>query len=246
MEMAPLALATIQPVKKKPVEALLRVARVLRLVDDEDDLEAGQHAEATLVQVPKVLTLTPVKELEVEVIEAPLVKRRTLKKVVDVATSEAESAAMVNMANFLVARRKKVPPPSVSVVAEVETFLANEPLEAILVNMVEPVVEEPIQAPGGPIPSVLHHLLGSNIQHILKDIDMESEKSVRMGDDNMGPLTAVVEKTPREPLFPIPEIGASSRAPTPKTPQNSIPTEVDKALRSKRPRTSRLSSLRAR
>ena len=125
--------------------------------------------------------------------------------------------------------------------AKVEAFLANEHVEAISVNVVEPVAEEPIQAPGGPIPSVLCHHLGSNIQHILEEIDMESKESMGMGDNNIGPSTAAVEKTPRKTLSLIPEVEASSPAPTPKRPRSLTPAEADKASELKRPRASETS-----
>ena len=83
--------------------------------------------------------------------------------------------------------------------------------------------------------------LGSNIQHILEDIDIESNESMGMRGDNMGPSTAAIEKIPREPLCPIPEVGSSFQALTPKRPRSSIPAEVDKASRSKRPRASKAS-----
>jgi hypothetical protein len=47
---------------------------------------------------------------------------------------------------------------------------------------------------------------------------MESEEFVGMADDNMGLSTTTAMKTPRKPLSPIPEVGASSRALTPKRP----------------------------
>jgi hypothetical protein len=47
---------------------------------------------------------------------------------------------------------------------------------------------------------------------------MESEESIGMTDDNMGPSTTAAVKTPRRPLSPIPKAGASSLAPTPKRP----------------------------
>jgi hypothetical protein len=47
---------------------------------------------------------------------------------------------------------------------------------------------------------------------------MDSEESVGMKDDNMGPSTATVAKTPRKPLSPIPKVGATSQALTPKRP----------------------------
>ena len=67
---------------------------------------------------------------------------------------------------------------------------------------------------------------------------MDSEESMGMGDNQRGPPNAVVERTPRKPLSPIPEAGASSWAPTPTRPQSPILDESDKASRSKRPRTS--------
>ena len=115
-------------------------------------------------------------------------------------------------------------------IADVEAFLANKPVEAILVNVAKPVVEEPIKAPGGPIPSVLCHSLGSNIQHILKEIDMDSKEFMGMGDNHMGhPMLQLRRPPPKKPLSPIPEAGASSWAPTPKRPRSPIFDEVDKA-----------------
>ena len=143
---------------------------------------------------------TPREELEVDVIEAPLIRKRTLRKVADDAALKAKPAAAMNVANFLANRRKQIPPPFVLPMAEVEAFLANEPVEAISVNVVKPVAEETIKAPGGPIPSVLCYPLGSNIQHILEDIDMELEESVGMRADNMGSSTTATENTPLEAL----------------------------------------------
>ena len=90
--------------EKKPAEALSRVARVLRLVEDKEDLKARKPAKATSVLVPKAPT--PEEESEVEVIEVPLVRKRTLKKVVDVAALEAIPTVTVNVASFLANRRK--------------------------------------------------------------------------------------------------------------------------------------------
>ena len=55
----PLALAVALPAKmeKKPTKAPPRVARLLKLVDKEDNLEAGKPVEATLVPVIKTPTL---------------------------------------------------------------------------------------------------------------------------------------------------------------------------------------------
>ena len=79
-------------------------------------------------------------------------------------------------------------------------------------NVVEPAIEEPIQALGDPIPSVLCHPLGSNIQHILEEIDLESEESVGMGNNHSGPLNAAVEKTTQKPLSPIPKARADRKS----------------------------------
>ena len=127
------------------------------MVDDEDDLEAGEAAE--VVSVPVQKTLTP-EDSVVEVIKAPLVRKMTLKKVADAVAPEAAPATTVSMANFLANRRKQIPPPSMPSMVAVEAFLANKPVEAVSVNVIEPVVEEPIQVPSGPIPSIMCHPLG--------------------------------------------------------------------------------------
>ena len=225
--------------EKRPTEAPPRVARVLKLVDDEDDLEAREATEVVSVPVQKTPTLE--EDSEVKVIEVPLVRKMTLKKAADAVALEDAPAAVVSMANFLTNRRKQIPHPSVLLMAAIEAFLANEPVEAVSMNVIEPVAEEPIQVPAGPIPSVLCHPLGSNIQHILEDIDMDSEESVGIRDNQTGPPNAVVKRTPRKPLSPIPEAGASSRAPTPTRPRSPILDEFDRASRSKRPRTSEAS-----
>ena len=59
------------------------MARVLKLVDEEDDLEAGKPAKVASVPAPKAST--PGEESEVEVIEALFAKKRTLKKATDAA-----------------------------------------------------------------------------------------------------------------------------------------------------------------
>ena len=77
------------------------MAKVLKLVDDEEDLEVGQPTESASVPV-----LVPVEDSKVEVVEVPLMRKRTLKKVADAAAPKVEPAAVVNVANFLIARRK--------------------------------------------------------------------------------------------------------------------------------------------
>ena len=190
---------------KSPIEAP-RVTRVLRLVDDKEDVEAEHPTEVASVPAPKAPTSR--EESEVEVIEAPLAKKRTLRKAADVAVPAAAPAA-VNMANFLANRRRQVPPPSVPRMDAVKAFLANEPVEAIPVTVAPLTVEEPIRALEGPLPPSLGHPLGSNIQHILKEIDIESEESVGMVDHHSGPPNAAVEKASRRLMSPIPKVGTS-------------------------------------
>jgi hypothetical protein len=124
------------------VEAPPKVARVLKLVDEEEDLEAKQPLEASPRLVSKVSA--PIEELKVEVIEAPLVRKRKLTKMAGAVTPEVEA---VNVASFLAARRKQIPSPSVPLVANVEAFLANEPVKAVPVNGVELTLKEPLQVP---------------------------------------------------------------------------------------------------
>jgi hypothetical protein len=181
----------------------------------------------------------------VEVIEAPPVKKRKLTKAAEPKVPTVKPAApvveAVDVAGFLASQRKKVVLPSVPRLAEVEAFIANEPVPAIPVAVAKPVEEEPLRAPEGPIPSLLNHPLGSNIQHILEDIDMELEDSVGMADDNMGPSPLAAMRTPRKALSPIPEVGTSSRAPTPKRPRSLTPVEVEKEGASRRSRASEAS-----
>jgi hypothetical protein len=177
------------------------------------------------------------------VIEAPLIKRRKLKRAseptplkveptVPVAENVAPTANVVKVAGFLAASRSQAPPLSVPRVEEVTAFLANEPIPTVPVNAAG-LVDEPLVAPEGPIPSVLNRQLGSNIQHILEDLEMASEDSVGMADKNLGPFMEIAEHVSRGPLFTIPKVGASSRALTPKRSRSE--THVEKASASKRP-----------
>ena len=148
------------------------------------------------------------------------------------------------MANFLAARRKQVLKPDVPNVAKVEALLANEPIEVSPVNAAGLVLEEPLQVIRGPIPElVLDHRLGSNIQHILEDLDLESEDSVGMhGDNSRHPATyEEADQALIKPLSPIPEEGAFSRMPTPDRTRGPTPPGVDRASESKWPRTSKAS-----
>jgi hypothetical protein len=190
----------------------------------------------------------------VQVIEAPLVKKRKLRKMADPSVPATKPAApvnepsakviktaslvakVVNVAGLLVARRKQALPPTVPRMVDVEAFLVNEPVLVEPVNVVKPVAEGPLRAPEGPIPSILNHPLGLNIQHILEDLDLELEESIGMADDNMGPSVAAIAKTLQRSLSPIPEARASSRAPTPKRPRSPTHAGVDKASGLKRTR----------
>jgi hypothetical protein len=93
--------------------------------------------------------LAPTEESDVEVIEAPLVKKRKLKKVAKPAAPVVEA---VNVAGFLATRRKQAPQPLVAPLAGVEAFLANKPVEVSPVNAVELVLVEPLKVIGGLIP----------------------------------------------------------------------------------------------
>ena len=73
------------------------MARILELIDESKDLEAQQPLQTTLGPVPTISTLG--EESDVEVIEAPLTKKRKLTKAVQV--EEAK-----NIANFLATQRK--------------------------------------------------------------------------------------------------------------------------------------------
>jgi hypothetical protein len=95
-------LAKKSPVlKKKPIEVPPRVARALKLVHEEEDLEVEQPAEAT--PRPNLQVLAPTKELEVGVIKAPLVKKRKLKKVdKPIAPAIKPAALMIEPATLVI------------------------------------------------------------------------------------------------------------------------------------------------
>jgi hypothetical protein len=150
---------TLAEKKRKNVEVPPKVARVLKLLDKEEGSEAGEPTEALLKPVSEVCASA---EESIEVIEAPSIKKRKLKKVAEPKVTMVESIALVvepmNVAGFLAARRKKIAPPSVQCLAEVMAFIANEPVLAAPVNMAKPVEKEPLRALEGPIPSMLDTL----------------------------------------------------------------------------------------
>jgi hypothetical protein len=98
-----------------------KVVKALRLADEEES-GAERPVEATPEQTPFVKV--PAEESDIQVIEAPLVKKRTLKKETEPIVSVVEPAApvvetavptvqMANVASFLAAQRSQTPPPSV-------------------------------------------------------------------------------------------------------------------------------------
>jgi hypothetical protein len=87
--------------KKKPFDIPPQVAIVLKLVDEEEDLEVQQPLEAALG--PILTAPTPSEESDVEMIEAPLVMKRKLTKRAEATAPELEAR---NVANFLAAQRK--------------------------------------------------------------------------------------------------------------------------------------------
>jgi hypothetical protein len=85
----PQARPVVESVKETPVlkkrlaNMPPQVARILKLIDKSEDLEALQPLEAASRPVPTVPT--PDKESDVELIKGPLVKKRKLIKAVEVA-----------------------------------------------------------------------------------------------------------------------------------------------------------------
>ena len=134
-------------------------------------------------------------------------KKRKLTRGVGGAAPEVEKKGV---ASFLAARKRPMPKPSMPCMANVEVFLANEPVVASQIAT-EPLLEEPLQVPKGLIPTAsILYLLISNIQHILEDLEFESEDLVGMKGDNIGHQVADGEEAQPKPLSPIPEVGTSS------------------------------------
>jgi hypothetical protein len=176
---------------EKPSEA----AWVLKLLDEEEGSEASGAVKDQPQPTPQIQVAI---EESVEVIETPPVKKRKLTKTARTEVPAAGMAApiieVMDVAGFLASRRKKVVLPSVPPLAEVEKFMANEPVLAVPVAVAQMVKEESLRVPEGSIPT-LSHPLGSNIRHILEEIDIMSEDSVGMADDNMEAPPKVVAGT---------------------------------------------------
>jgi hypothetical protein len=116
-----------------------KVVRALKLADEESETEkpveaapsptprteapaATQGAKKTHEGAPKETTPARVGDSEVEVIEVPLVKKRKLKRTFEPAPLVVEpvvpavenlAASLSRVADFLAARRRQAPPPSV-------------------------------------------------------------------------------------------------------------------------------------
>jgi hypothetical protein len=218
-----------------------KVARVLKLLDEEESPEAGGPAKDLQGSARKTHSAT---EESVEVVEAPLLKRRRLTKAAGADVPAAGTGPKVNevadVSGFLASRRKKAAAHSVPPLVEVEKFIANEPVLAVPVVVAKVAEEEPLRAPEVSIP-VLSQPFGSNIWHILEDIEMMSDDSVGLAGDNMGASPRAADGVPVRELSPIPEVGNSSRAPTLTRPRSSTPKGVEKEMESRRTNASEAS-----
>jgi hypothetical protein len=218
-----------------------KVARVLKLLDEEESPKAGGPAKDLPGSARK--THSAVEE-SLEVVEAPLVKKKRLTKVAGADVPAVGTGPPIDevadVVGFLASQRKKAVPPSVPPLMEVEKFIANEPVLAVPVTVAKVAEEEPLRVPEGSIP-VLSQNLGSNIRHILEDIEMMSDDSVGLAGDNMGASPKAAEGVPKRSLSPIPKVGNSSRAPTPMRPRSLIPKGVEKGTESSRSNASEAS-----
>jgi hypothetical protein len=165
--------------------------------------------EPTVPVVKTTVPTSPVVEPTTLVVETAIPTASVVEPTAPMVKTDVPTIKVTNVVGFLAARRGQAPPPSVPRVEKVAAFLFNEPILAVPTNAVG-LVEEPLRVPKGPIPSMLDRPLGSKIQHILKDLEMGSEESIGMADDNLGPCTADVAQAPRKPLSTILETGASS------------------------------------
>jgi hypothetical protein len=234
-----------------------KVARALKLLDEEESPEAGgpaKHLPGSDLpgSARKAHSAT---EESAEVVEAPLAKKRKLTKAAGTGAPAAETGApaagtgprideATGVAGFLASRRMNAAPLSIPPLGEVEKFIANEPVLAVPVAVARVAEEEPLRVPEGSIP-VLSQPLGSNIRHILEEIEMMSDDSVGVAGDNMGTPLKAAEGVPGRALSPIPEVGNSSRAPTPAGPRSPTPDGVERGAESRRlnaPEASRASS----
>jgi hypothetical protein len=147
---------------------------------------------------------------------------------------------VADVAGFLASRRKKVTLPSVLPLVEVEKFIANEHVLAVPVVVAKVTDEEPLRVPEGSIP-VLSQPFGLNIWHILEDIEIMSDDSVGVANDNMGASPKAAEGVPERAMSSIPEAGNSSRALTSKRPRSLTPAGVEKRTELRRSNASEAS-----
>jgi hypothetical protein len=211
-----------------------KVARALKLLDEEESPEVGGPTKDLPGSARKTHSAT---DESMKVVEAPLVKKRKLTRAVGTGAPEAGTVPQVDeavgVAGFLASRRKNAAPLSILPLGEVEKFIANEPVLTVPVAVAKAAEEEPLRIPEGSIP-VLSQPLGSNIRHILEDIEMMSDDSVGVAGDNMGTPLKAAEGVPGRALSPINEVGNSSRAPTPMRPRSPTPEGVKKGSESRR------------
>jgi hypothetical protein len=125
---------------KKP-EKPPKVARALKLLDEEESPEAGGPAKDLPGPAPKTHSAT---NESVEVVEAPLAKKRKLTRATRTGPQVDEAAGV---AGFLASRRMSAAPLSIPPLGEVEKFIANEPVLAVPVAMARVAEEEPLRAP---------------------------------------------------------------------------------------------------
>jgi hypothetical protein len=106
----------------KKLEETPKVARALKLLDEEESPEAGGPAKDLPGPVPKTHSAT---DESVEVVEAPLAKKRKLTRAAGIDPKVDEAAGV---AGFLASRRLNAAPLSIPQLGEVEKFIANEPV----------------------------------------------------------------------------------------------------------------------
>jgi hypothetical protein len=142
----------------------------------------------------------------------------------------------MNVAGFLASRRKKVVLLLVPPLAEVEKFIANEPVLAVPVAVAKVADDKPLRVPEGSIP-ILSQPLGSKMAHSREnrhDVGGFGGDSRRQYGSIPQSSGGVLGKT----LSPIPETGNSSRAPTPKRPRSPTPARVKKEMELRRSQAS--------
>jgi hypothetical protein len=135
----------IQKPEKPP-----RVARALKLLDEEESPETAGPAKDLPGSARKTHSAT---EESVEVVEAPLAKKRKLTRAAGDGAPAAGAGTgpqideATGVAGFLASRRVNAAPLSIPPLGEVEKFIANEPVLAVPVAVARVAEEEPIRVP---------------------------------------------------------------------------------------------------